>query len=126
MQRKIASSKDPFYYDIDTIRVFIAGLNMSPISILQGISGTGKTSLPREFAKAIISEAVEYSGQGSDNTPNAPYRICAVQSGWRDSMDLMGYYNSFEHKYKETDFFKALYLANLPKYKDTLFFIILD
>jgi len=126
MQKKIASSDKPFYYDLDTIRVFIAGLNMSSISILQGISGTGKTSLPREFAKCIVSEAIEYSGQGNDNTPNAPYRICAVQSGWRDSMDLMGYYNSFEHKYKETEFFKALYLANLPKYRDTLFFIILD
>ena len=58
MQRKIASSEKPFFYDIDTIRKFIAGLSMSPISILQGISGTGKTSLPVEFAKAIISEAV--------------------------------------------------------------------
>lgn len=126
MQKKIASSDKPFYYDIDTIRKFIAGLNMSSITILQGISGTGKTSLPREFSKAIISEAIDYTGQGKDNSPNAPYRICAVQSGWRDNMDLMGYYNSFEHKYKETEFFKALYLANLPKYSDTLFFIILD
>ena len=126
MQKKIASSDKPFYYDIDIIRKFIAGLNMSSITILQGISGTGKTSLPREFSKAIISEAIDYTGQGKDNSPNAPYRICAVQSGWRDNMDLMGYYNSFEHKYKETEFFKALYLANLPKYSDTLFFIILD
>lgn len=126
MQKKMASSEKPFYYDLDTVRIFIAGLSMSNISILQGISGTGKTSLPREFAKAIISEAMEYRGNNAENTPNAPYRICAVQSGWRDNMDLMGYYNSFEHKYKETDFFKALYLANLPKYKDTLFFIILD
>ena len=126
MQQKMASSKKPFYYDIDTIKIFIAGLSMSNISILQGISGTGKTSLPREFAKAIISEAISYQGNSSDNTPNAPYRICSIQSGWRDNMDLMGYYNSFEHKYKETEFFKALYLANLPKYSDTLFFIILD
>ena len=126
MQKKMASSEKPFYYDLDTVRIFIAGLNMSNISILQGISGTGKTSLPREFAKAIISEALEYRGNNAENSPNAPYRICAVQSGWRDNMDLMGYYNSFEHKYKETDFFKALYLANLPKYSDTLFFIILS
>lgn len=41
-------------------------------------------------------------------------------------MDLMGYYNYFEHKYHETEFFRALYLANLPKYQDTIFFIILD
>ena len=126
IQKKMATSEKPFYYDLDTVRIFIAGLYMSNISILQGISGTGKTSLPREFAKSIISDAVEYRGNNAENSPNAPYRICAIQSGWRDNMDLMGYYNSFEHKYKETDFFKALYLANLPKYNDTLFFIILD
>lgn len=118
-------SDKPFYYDLNTIRIFLAGLHMSPISILQGISGTGKTSLPREFAKALLSDS-NYVGLDSDNQNKAPYRICAVQSGWRDNMDLMGYYNSFEHKYKETDFFKALYVANQPKYSNVLFLIILD
>lgn len=118
-------SDKPFYYDINTIRIFLAGMHMSPISILQGISGTGKTSLPREFAKALLSDS-NYVGLDADNQNKAPYRICAVQSGWRDNMDLMGYYNSFEHKYKETDFFKALYAANQPKYSNTLFLIILD
>jgi len=118
-------SDKPFYYDLNTIRIFLAGLHMSPISILQGISGTGKTSLPREFAKALLSDS-NYVGLDSDNQNKAPYRICAVQSGWRDNMDLMGYYNSFEHKYKETDFFRALYVANQPKYANTLFLIILD
>jgi hypothetical protein len=118
-------SDKPFYYSLETIRIFLAGLHMSPISILQGISGTGKTSLPREFAKALVSDGC-YVGVDDENQNKAPYRICAVQSGWRDNMDLMGYYNSFEHKYKETDFFKALYVANQPKYSDTLFLIILD
>jgi len=118
-------SDKPFYYSQETIRIFLAGLNMSPISILQGISGTGKTSLPREFAKALVTDGY-YVGVDDENQNKAPYRICAVQSGWRDNMDLMGYYNSFEHKYKETDFFKALYIANQPKYSDTLFLIILD
>jgi hypothetical protein len=118
-------SDKSFFYDLNTIRIFLAGLHMSPISILQGISGTGKTSLPREFAKALLRDS-NYNGLDSDNQNRAPYRICAVQSGWRDNMDLMGYYNSFEHKYKETDFFKALYVANQPKYSNTLFLIILD
>lgn len=118
-------SDKPYYYSLETIRIFLAGLHMTPISILQGISGTGKTSLPREFAKALVSDSY-YVGVDDDNQNKAPYRICAVQSGWRDNMDLMGYYNSFEHKYKETDFFKALYTANQPKYSDTLFLIILD
>jgi hypothetical protein len=125
-QRMAFHSDKPFYYSLETIRTFLAGLYMSPISILQGISGTGKTSLPREFAKALLSDTNYIGVNSADNTNNAPYRICAVQSGWRDNMDLMGYYNSFEHKYKETDFFKALYLANQPKYSNTLFFIILD
>lgn len=124
-QRMAFNSDKPFYYSNETIRIFLAGLHMSPISILQGISGTGKTSLPREFAKALIS-AQDYVGLDNNKQIKASYRICAIQSGWRDNMDLMGYYNSFEHKYKETDFFKALYLANKPKYNDTLFLIILD
>lgn len=115
----------PFYYDEMTIRIFLAGLHMSSVSVLQGISGTGKTSLPREFAKALYLNEM-YQGIGTDGLPNAPYRICAVQSGWRDNMDLMGHFNSFENRYKETEFFKALYLANQPKYSDTLFLIILD
>lgn len=129
--RMIASRTDDgqetsFYYDKETIRIFLAGLNMSPISILQGISGTGKTSLPREFAKALYADPNYRGINPEDRKPNAPYRICAIQSGWRDNMDLMGYFNSFDNKYKETDFFQALYLANQPKYQNTLFFIILD
>jgi len=109
-----------FYYTKSTIRTFLAGLHMSSITILQGISGTGKTSLPREFSKALLA-GPEYQGERA-----AAYRICPVQSGWRDHMDLMGYFNSFENRYKETEFFQALYLANQPKYADTLFLIILD
>lgn len=126
LQQKMASSDKPFYYSMETIRVFLAGLFMTPITILQGISGTGKTSLPREFAKAMVSAVTNLTGTDKFNMPNAPYRICAIQSGWRDNMDLMGYYNSFDSNYKETDFFKALYLASQPKYEHTLFFIILD
>ncbi len=110
-----------FYYDKKTIRTFLAGLNMSMLSILQGISGTGKTSLPREIAKALVAGSESYK-----NSQDKPYRICAIQSGWRDNMDLMGFYNNFEKKYKETDFFLALYLAAQPKYQNTLFLIILD
>lgn len=129
LQKKMASlqyPETPLYYSRETISSFMAGLYMSPISILQGISGTGKTSLPREIAKALTAGSEDYRGLSDDNTPNAPYRICEIQSGWRDNMDLMGNYNSFEGKYNETKFFRALYMANQPKYSNTLFFIILD
>lgn len=116
---------EEYSYDTKTIRLFIAGLNMSPLTILQGISGTGKTSLPREIAKAMVADSDTYQGF-SLGMPNAPYSICAIQSGWRDRMDLIGYFNHFDKKYQETDFFRALYMASLPKYRNTMFFIILD
>lgn len=118
-------TNEGYSYDMKTIRLFMAGLNMSPMTILQGISGTGKTSLPREVAKAMVAGSAKYKDFNS-GIPNAPYRICAIQSGWRDRMDLLGYFNHFDKKYQETDFFRALYMASLPKYTNTLFLIILD
>lgn len=127
LQAYMARKKsEPFFYEKKVIKIFLAGLHMSPLSILQGISGTGKTSLPREIAKALVAAAEGYTGSDDAGNRFEPYRICAIQSGWRDNMDLIGFYNNFEKKYKETDFFKALYLAGQPKYKDTLFFVILD
>lgn len=105
-------TNEGYSYDTKTIRLFMAGLNMSPLTILQGISGTGKTSLPREVAKAMVAGSAKYTDFNS-GIPNAPYRICAIQSGWRDRMDLLGYFNHFDKKYQETDFFRALYMASL-------------
>ena len=119
--------KERRFYSKDTIKKFIAGLHMSPITILQGISGTGKTSLPRAVAIAMTADDPRYDDdKGDDELSKAPYRICPIQSGWRDKMDLMGFYNSFEKSYHETEFFNALYLANQPKYEHILFFIVLD
>lgn len=98
------------YYGENILRSFVAGLAMSRFSILQGISGTGKTSLPKAFAKAI----------------GGNYGIVEVQSGWKDRQDLIGYYNTFEKKFYEGKFLKLLYMAGTPKYKDKPFFIILD
>ncbi len=121
------SEKERRFYSKDIIKKFIAGLHMSPITILQGISGTGKTSLPRAVAMAMMADDPNYSDvKGADELSKAPYRICPIQSGWRDKMDLMGFYNSFEKSYHETEFFNALYLANQPKYEHILFFIVLD
>jgi len=111
IQQAIAQvTVNELYYDSNTIRSFIAGLSMSRFSILQGISGTGKTSLPKAFAEAI----------------GGSYGIVEVQSGWKDRQDLIGYYNTFEKKYYEGKFLKLLYKAGTPKYRNNPFFIILD
>jgi hypothetical protein len=108
IQQLIGSSG--LFYRQEDIRSFMGGLAACRLHILQGISGTGKTSLPLAFAKVMQ--------WGSD--------LCEVQSGWRDRNDLLGYFNTFEKKFYESDFLKALYRASTPAYRHLPFFIVLD
>ena len=102
------------YYSDSDIRAFLGGIAMSKLHLLQGISGTGKTSLPIAFARAL--------GQRGQ----ANYKLIEVQAGWRDRQDLIGYYNSFESKFYETEFLTALYEAQCPKFQDQIYIIVLD
>ncbi|MBP3268851.1 MAG: hypothetical protein J6M07_11140, partial [Ruminococcus sp.] len=51
--RNFACSRMHLFYDIKTIRLFIAGMASTKLIILQGISGTGKTSLTYSFGKFL-------------------------------------------------------------------------
>lgn len=94
--RRFASSKMGLYYDIDMIRFFIASMGAARIIILQGISGTGKTSLPYAFGKFVKKDT----------------SVISVQPAWRERTELYGYFNEFSKKYSETDFLRAVYEAN--------------
>ncbi len=95
------ASKHKIYFDISVIRAFVAGFGASRLMILEGVSGTGKSSLPRLFSEFI----------GANN------EFVAVQSTWRDRIDLLGYYNDFSGTFKETDFLQSLYKANYQQEK---------
>lgn len=94
--RNYLAKEEKLYFDIDTIRVFISGFASSHFMILEGLSGTGKSSLPRYFAKFI----------------NANLLFVPVQTTWRDKSSLFGYFNDFSKTYTETDFLLNLYHAN--------------
>lgn len=98
------------YYADRDVRSFLGGLAMTRFMLLQGISGTGKTSLPLAFHRAV----------GGD------IEIVEVQAGWRDRQDLIGYYNAFHRHYYATNFLQALYRAGTPACRDRLFLIVLD
>jgi hypothetical protein len=83
------------YYSERDLRCFLGGLAMSRLHLLQGISGTGKTSLPIAFARAI----------------GAGCKVIEVQAGWRDRQDLLGHFSAFERKFYESEFLLALYRA---------------
>lgn len=97
--RNFAASQLKLYYDISVIRKFIAGLAVSRIIILQGISGTGKTSLAYAF------------GDFLDN----PSTVIPVQPMWKERTDLIGYYNEFTKRFNETTLLQKMYEANYSK-----------
>lgn len=105
--RNFAASKLKLYYDIDMMRYFMASLGTTRIIILQGISGTGKTSLPYAFGKFVQKDTT----------------LVSVQPSWRERTELYGYYNEFTKKYSETEFLKAIYESNY--YRDP-HMVILD
>jgi len=98
------------YYSAEDVRSFLGGLAMSRLHLLQGISGTGKTSLPLAFARAIGAGAA----------------VIEVQAGWRDRQDLIGHFNTFERRFYESEFLQAIYRASTPHYRDTPFIVVLD
>ena len=102
-----SASQLHLYYDKKTIALWFAGLATSKIMILEGISGTGKTSLPYAMGKFFRND-------------NA---IVSVQPSWRDRAEILGYLNEFTKRFNETDFLKALYETT---YRDDLNFITLD
>ncbi|MCZ2722385.1 AAA family ATPase [Marinomonas sp. 15G1-11] len=112
LQQRIAQAEDNvrLYYPLEDIRVLLGGLAMSQLHVFQGISGTGKTSLAKAFAKAMGGFCTDI----------------AVQAGWRDRDDLLGHYNAFERRYYEKDCLQALYQAQTPRWNDTCNVILLD
>lgn len=67
----------------------------NPLTVLAGVSGTGKSELPRL-----------YSRYGGIN-----FLPLAVQSNWDSPYSLFGYYNSLEGKFNATSLLKVLYQA---------------
>ena len=102
-----AASQLKLFYTPKMVSFFFAGMAASKILILEGISGTGKTSLPYAMGKFF------------DN----PAEIISVQPAWRDRAEIIGYLNEFTKRFNETDFLKALYEAN---YRKDINLIVLD
>lgn len=97
--RLFAASQMGLYYTPEIVRRFVAGMAASKLLILEGISGTGKTSLPYSFSRYM------------DN----PATIVSVQPSFRDRSEVLGYFNEFSKKFNETEFLRALYEANYRK-----------
>ena len=105
--RNYAAAEKKLYYTPEDIRKFIAGMAVSRILIMQGMSGTGKTSLAYTFGEFLNNGSV----------------IVPVQPMWKERTDLVGYYNEFTRKFNETMLLQKMYEAN---YSSEMYITVLD
>ena len=101
---------------------YSSALRTKPFMLLAGISGTGKSRIVRELAKACWKEGDEEYGK------NCPKNFCMVQvkPNWHDSTELFGYVSRISGKpeFVAGDFLKFVIKAwenpNVP------YFLCLD
>ena len=94
--RNFSAGKLKLYYDIEDIRRFIGALAVTKLIILQGMSGTGKTSLAYAFGEFLENKTV----------------VVPIQPMWKERTDLVGYYNEFTKRFNETTLLYKMYEAN--------------
>ena len=94
--RNFSAGQLHLYYDIEDIRRFIGALAVTKLIILQGMSGTGKTSLAYAFGEFLDNKTV----------------VVPIQPMWKERTDLLGYYNEFTRRFNETTLLYKMYEAN--------------
>ncbi|MDE6505593.1 MAG: AAA family ATPase [Clostridia bacterium] len=94
--RNFSAGELKLYYDIEDIRRFIGAMAVTKLIILQGMSGTGKTSLAYAFGEFLDNKTV----------------VVPIQPMWKERTDLVGYYNEFTKKFNETTLLYKMYEAN--------------
>ena len=100
---------------------YLTALRTKPFMLLAGISGTGKSRIVRELAKACWQEGDEEYGK------NHPKNFCMVQvkPNWHDSSELIGYVSRINgEKYVVGPFLR--FLAKAIKDENTPYFLCLD
>lgn len=107
-------------YPDRAVRAFHTAMKVNDstqMAVLAGISGTGKSQLPRRYAEAM--------GIGFLQVP--------VQPRWDSPQDLMGFYNYIERRFRPTDMARALFHmdrwngpADSQDLQDRMLMILLD
>ncbi|WP_233707321.1 restriction endonuclease [Helicobacter cetorum] len=90
--------------------------SLSPLSVLSGVSGTGKSELPKLYA--------HFGGLN--------FLSIAVQPTWDSPESLMGYFNAIENKFDATEFLRFFIQTALDKeeldcsLKESMNIVLLD
>lgn len=108
------------HYPYGEVRRLHAALNFLPdkhFVILSGLSGTGKTQLALQYARAI-------HGIKSKDLADPFLIVCPVRPEWTDPSGVTGYYDVLSNRYMVPPFLEAMLLATA--HPATPVFVVLD
>ena len=103
-------------------RPYITAIKSKPFLLLAGISGTGKSRIVRELARACWNaDSEEYNSQKPRN-----FEMVQVKPNWHDSSELIGYVSRItgEAVYVAGDFLK--FVAKAWEEPNVPYFLCLD
>lgn len=103
-------------------RPYVTAIKSKPFLLLAGISGTGKSRIVRELARACWDEgSEEYEAQKPRN-----FEMVQVKPNWHDSSELIGYVSRVcgEPVYIAGDFLR--FIARAWEEPDVPYFLCLD
>lgn len=109
---------------IDTLssyRPYITAIKSKPFLLLAGISGTGKSRIVRELARACWDvDSEEYKAQKPKN-----FEMVQVKPNWHDSSELIGYVSRIDGvRYVVGPFLR--FMVKAIQDPDTPYFLCLD
>ena len=102
-----------FLYDKDDLINFHISLKSSRLTILAGMSGTGKSGLVRLYGRAL-------------GLPESRVRFLAVRPSWMDDGDILGYVDMKNMVYRSADTGLAELLIDAAAHPDEMFLICFD
>lgn len=103
-------------------RPYITAIKSKPFLLLAGISGTGKSRIVRELARACWEEgSEEYRAQKPRN-----FEMVQVKPNWHDSSELIGYVSRVSGKAEFVAGGFLKFVAKAWEDKDTPYFLCLD
>lgn len=108
-----AAAKSGFLYAKEDLLNFHISLKSSRLTILAGMSGTGKSALVRLYGKAL-------------GLPEERVRFLAVRPSWMDDGDILGYVDTKNNIFRSADTGLSETLIDAAGHPEKLYLICFD
>lgn len=108
-----AAEKSGFLYNEEDLTNFHISVKSSRLTILAGMSGTGKSGLVRLYGKAL-------------GLPEERVRFLPVRPSWMDDGDILGYVDMKNMVYRSADTGLAELLIDAAKNPDKMYLLCFD